>query len=81
MTIGPRGHHLVSHNHKRCHDGRQKHGCQGACWAETVAHAFDVGVSKSLAIQAKQALNAWSTSMARRRSDERLWELLKRMPA
>jgi hypothetical protein len=43
MAICPRGHHLVSHNHKRCHDGRQKHGCQSACWAETVRHAFDVG--------------------------------------
>jgi hypothetical protein len=33
------------------------------------------GVCKSLAIQAKQALNAWSASMARRRSDERLWAI------
>jgi hypothetical protein len=51
-----------------------------AAWVTLWAVAFAAvglfaGVSKSLAIQAKQALNAWSTSMARRRSDERLWAI------
>ena len=51
-----------------------------AAWVTLWAVAFAAvglfaGVSKSLAIQAKQAFNAWSTSMARRRSDERLWAI------
>ena len=51
-----------------------------AAWVTLWAVAFAAvglfaGVSKTLAIQAKQALNAWSASMARRRSDERLWAI------
>jgi len=51
-----------------------------AAWVTLWAVAFAAvglfaGVSKSLAIQAKQALNAWSANMARRRSDERLWAI------
>jgi len=51
-----------------------------AAWVALWAVAFAAvglfaGVSKTLAIQAKQALDAWSASMARRRSDERLWSI------
>jgi hypothetical protein len=51
-----------------------------AAWVALWAVAFAAvglfaGVSKTLSIQAKQALDAWSASMARRRSDERLWSI------
>ena len=51
-----------------------------AAWVALWAVAFAAvglfaGVSKTLAIQVKQALDAWSASMARRRSDERLWSI------
>ena len=51
-----------------------------AAWVALWAVAFAAvglfaGVSKKLAIQTKQALDAWSASMARRRSDERLWSI------
>jgi hypothetical protein len=51
-----------------------------AAWVMLWAVAFAAvglfaGVSKTLAIQTKQSLDAWSASMARRRSDERLWSI------
>ena len=47
-----------------------------ALWAVVFAAVgLFAGVSKTLAIQTKQALDAWSARMARRRSDERLWSI------
>jgi hypothetical protein len=51
-----------------------------AAWVALWAVAFAAvglfaGVSKSLAIQMKEALDGWSASMAQRRSDERLWAI------
>ena len=51
-----------------------------AAWVALWAVAFAAvglfaGVSKSLAIQMKGALDGWSASMAQRRSDERLWAI------
>jgi hypothetical protein len=47
-----------------------------ALWAVAFAAAgMFAGVSKTLALQTKQALDAWSAGMARRRSDERLWAI------
>ena len=51
-----------------------------AAWVALWAVAFAAvglfaGVSKSLAIQMKEALDGWSASMAQRRSDERLWSI------
>jgi hypothetical protein len=51
-----------------------------AAWVALWAVAFAAvglfaGVSKTLAIQMKQGLDAWSSRMAQRRSDERLWAI------
>ena len=46
-----------------------------AAWVALWAVALFAGVSKSLAIQMKEALDGWSASMAQRRSDERLWAI------
>jgi len=51
-----------------------------AAWVALWAVAFAAvglfaGVSKTLAIQKKQGLDAWSSRMAQRRSDERLWAI------
>jgi len=51
-----------------------------AAWVALWAVAFAAvglfaGVSKSMAIQMKQGLDAWSVRMAQRRSDERLWSI------
>lgn len=51
-----------------------------AAWVALWAVAFAAvglfgGVSKTMAIQMKQSLDAWSARMAQSRSDERLWAI------
>jgi len=51
-----------------------------AAWVALWAVAFAAvglfgGVSKTMAIQMKQGLDAWSARMAQSRSDERLWAI------
>ena len=51
-----------------------------AAWVALWAVAFAAvglfaGVSKTMAIQVKQGLDAWSARMAQSRSDERLWAI------